>query len=131
MKMRFPLILVQFLKESMLEELTAMVLVKELVPIPSQTAGRTRPVQVFCLALRFVVVVSVGFFTFGTGSFARFADLDSVLRHLVGSGVAGANTGPLCHHVVVYKHRGTFRLQEKHQIRNLPSKVFLCCRFHM
>lgn len=53
MNIMFPLIVVQFLKESMLEELTAMVLVKEPIPIPSQAVGRTRPAQAFCLVFRF------------------------------------------------------------------------------
>lgn len=41
MKEMSPLILVQFLKDSMLEALTAMVLISAPTPIPSQAAEKT------------------------------------------------------------------------------------------
>lgn len=44
-----PLILVQFLKDSMLEALTAIVLIRAPTPTPSQAGGRGRLCWVICL----------------------------------------------------------------------------------
>ena len=46
-----PLILVQFLKDSMLEALTATVLIRAPTPTPSQAGGRNETGQVTCLVL--------------------------------------------------------------------------------
>lgn len=84
-----PLILVQFLKDSMLEALTAIVLVRVPTPIPSQAEGETNLSQFICSASS---SLSPSRSTFRTGAIARFAALDSVLVHLVHSGTACSHT---------------------------------------
>lgn len=100
-----PLILVQFLKDSMLEALMARVLIRVPTPTPSQAAGRQRLCQVVCLSalsLSLSTCLSAALSTFRTGSLTGFAALDSVVVHLERSGAAGANTRPTCHHIVIY-----------------------------
>lgn len=101
-----PLILVQFLKNSMFEALTPIVLVRRPTPIPSQAVRKRRKIQsgclkYSCLSLNYSLLNS----TFGTGSVADFAALDSTFLHLIGARTAGANTGSTCHHVVIYSKR--------------------------
>lgn len=101
-----PLILVQFLKDSILEAFTAIVLIREPTPTPSQAAGNTRVCQGVCSVLiSLSPCLSLGLSTFRTGSFTSFAALDSVLLHLVHSSSAGSYTWAVCHHVVICTQR--------------------------
>lgn len=95
-----PLILVQFLKDSMLEALMAKVLIRAPTPTPSQAGGRERLCQVGGLGFR---SLSRSLSTFRTGSVTFSTALDAALLHLVRPGAAGADTRPTCHHVVIYR----------------------------
>lgn len=93
-----PLILVQFLKDSMLEALMAMVLIRAPTPTPSQAAGRQTPVKLLLQSPG----VRRPLCTFGTRSVTLFTPLDAILLHFVPPGKAGADTRAARHHVVIY-----------------------------
>lgn len=95
-----PLILVQFLKDSMLEALMAMVLMRLPTPTPSQAGGRQTLVKLLLQSPGPGVRRSLC--TFGTRSVTLFTPLDAVLLHFVPPGAAGADTRASRHHVVIY-----------------------------
>lgn len=96
-----PLILVQFLKDSMLEALMAMVLIRAPTPTPSQAGGRQTLVKLLLQSPGPGPGPGVRLSTFGTQSVTLFTPLDAILLHFIPPGAAGADTRAARHHVVI------------------------------